>query len=128
MTRKEFIDHFTKDKPIIFNFHGYPDTVKRMFFGHSSGKRVLINGYTEEGSTTTPFDLQVRNNTSRYQLIIQACDFLRASKVISVREATNIKKMIQKKISDHQQYVKLHGVDPDELTNWKWGEYPAELA
>lgn len=127
MTRKNFIDHFTKDKPIIFNFHGYPDTIKRMFFGHSSGKRVQVNGYTEEGSTTTPFDLQVRNNTSRYQLVIQACDFLKGTKALPIREAMRIKHLIQKKIEDHQKYVKLHGVDPDELTNWKWGEYPAEL-
>jgi xylulose-5-phosphate/fructose-6-phosphate phosphoketolase len=128
MSKKEFIEHFTKDKPIIFNFHGYPDTIKRMFFGHSSGKRVVVNGYTEEGSTTTPFDLQVRNNTSRYQLIAQVCDFLRQSKVLSAKEALDTRKMIQKKIEDHRAYVKLHGIDPEVLTNWKWGEYPAELA
>jgi len=128
MTKNDFVSHFTKDKPIIFNFHAYPTVVKRMFFGHSSAKRVIINGYTEEGSTTTPFDLQVRNNTSRYQLVMQACNFLREQKTISESQSSKIKKMVNTKLQEHHDYVVEHGVDPEELTNWKWGEYPAEFS
>jgi xylulose-5-phosphate/fructose-6-phosphate phosphoketolase len=127
MTAKDFIKHFTKDKPIIFNFHGYPSVIKRMFFGRSSASRVRINGYTEEGSTTTPFDLQVRNNTSRYQIVLQSCELLEEMKLISKKEAAPIKKMIKKKLKEHREYVLRTGIDPSELTNWKWGEYPAEF-
>jgi xylulose-5-phosphate/fructose-6-phosphate phosphoketolase len=127
MGQKDFVDHFTKDKPIIFNFHSYPTIIKRMFFGRSSGKRVVINGYIEEGSTTTSFDLQIRNNTSRYQIVLQACEFLKKWKVISIKESKAIKDMIEKKLKKHRAYVCENGVDPDEIASWKWGEYPAEL-
>jgi len=128
MTRRDFIKYFTKDKPIIFNFHGYPTVIKRMFFGHSSAKRVIVNGYTEEGSTTTPFDLQVRNNTSRYQLVLQAVEFLRGNKVITSAQSRKMKHMVKLKLHEHHEYVCSHGVDPEELANWKWGQYPAEFA
>lgn len=127
LSSKDFVHYFTKDKPIIFNFHGYPEAIKKMFFGRSSGKRVLINGYTEEGSTTTPFDLQIRNNTSRYHLILQACDFLRQSGVISLRQMVSVKGLIQKKLKQHREFICTHGIDPEELTNWKWEEYPPDL-
>ncbi len=127
MSDKDFVAHFTKDKPIIFNFHGYPDTIKRMFFARSSGKRIVINGYTEEGSTTTPFDLQIRNHTSRYQLVSQACASLEQGKVISKSQAAPIKKLIVRKLDEHRKYIIQYGIDPDELANWKWGQYPAEL-
>ncbi|MDP2691254.1 MAG: phosphoketolase family protein [bacterium] len=128
MTTKDFVDHFTKDKPIIFNFHGYPSVITRMFFGRSSAKRVTINGYTEEGSTTTPFDLQVRNGTSRYQLVLQACEKLHKRKVIPAKECHELKKKIETKLKEHHDYVIERGIDPPELANWKWGEYPAELS
>jgi xylulose-5-phosphate/fructose-6-phosphate phosphoketolase len=127
MNAKDFVAHFTKDKPIIFNFHGYPSVIKRMFFGRSSAKRVRINGYTEEGSTTTPFDLQVRNNTSRYQIVMQSCELLQDLKLLSEKQVAPIKKMIKKKLKEHREHVLQTGVDPEELSNWKWGEYPAEF-
>ncbi len=128
MTSAEFVHFFTKDKPIVFNFHGYPDTIKRMFFARSSAKRILINGYIEQGSTTTPFDLEVRNGTSRFQLVIQACHLLKAWKTISRQEADTIIKMLEKKLREHRRYVCTNGVDPDFLGNWKWGEYPVEIS
>lgn len=128
MKADDFNNTFTRDKPIIFNFHGYPSIIKRMFFGHSSGKRAIINGYTEEGSTTTAFDLQIRNNTSRYQLVRQACGLLKKSKGISPKEANRMEKIIDIKLSDHYKYVNTYGVDPEEIANWKWGEYPAEFS
>jgi xylulose-5-phosphate/fructose-6-phosphate phosphoketolase len=127
MGSQDFVHYFTKDKPIIFNFHGYPDTIKRMFFARSSAKRFFINGYIEEGSTTTAFDLQVRNGTSRFQLVMQACEKLTEWNTITQGEAQSIIKMLQKKLKEHRAYVCEKGVDPDTFTNWKWGEYPAEI-
>lgn len=127
MTDKDFIQYFTKDKPIIFNFHAYPTVIKKMFFGRSSASRVQINGYTEEGSTTTPFDLQMRNNTSRYQLVLQAVSFLVSNKKITRSRANHVKKLVNSRIDYHYKYVHRKGVDPDYLTNWRWGEYPVEF-
>lgn len=128
MSKKDFIHYFTKDKFIIFNFHSYPTIIKTMFFGHSSAKRVQINGYCEEGSTTTPFDLQVRNGTSRYQIVLQACENLKNEKKISASEYKKIESLIRKKIRDHGQFIRKYGVDPEELSNWRWGEFPAEFS
>ncbi|MDP3976331.1 MAG: phosphoketolase family protein [bacterium] len=127
MTKDDFVNFFSKDKPIIFNFHGYPATIKEMFFGHGSGKRVQINGYTEEGSTTTPFDLQVRNNTSRYQLVKQAVGFLMETKKITSKDGKKILGFINKQLMEHIVYVVKHGVDPSSITDWKWGECPQEF-
>src|SRR5260370_6995746 len=63
---------FTPDAPVIVNFHGYPSAVKQLIFGRNHVRRFYINGYQEEGTTTTPFDMNVRNGTDRYHLITQA--------------------------------------------------------
>jgi len=127
MTSRQFVSFFTKDKPIIFNFHGYPSVIKRMFFGRSSGMRVQINGYTEEGSTTTPFDLQIRNNTSRYQLAMQALAFCKEYRLLKSSRLRHLKKLIQSRIDYHHRYALSRGVDPDYISNWRWGEYPVEF-
>lgn len=127
MTDRDFIHFFTKDKPIIFNYHGYPSTIKEMFFGRSSGKRIQINGYTEQGSTTTPFDLQVRNGTSRYQLVVQAVEALGQRNALNTATVKRVKGLISRQLEEHHAFVVRHGVDPDYLANWKWGEPPVEF-
>jgi xylulose-5-phosphate/fructose-6-phosphate phosphoketolase len=127
LSTREFVKFFTKDKPIIFNFHGYPSVIQRMFFGRSSAKRVQINGYTEEGSTTTPFDLQIRNKTSRYHLVLQSVEFLKKEKVIPLKQYKSVKAIVDKKLRQHREYIELHGVDPEEIAHWRWGHYPAEF-
>ena len=72
LTEKEFAKYFTADKPIIFNFHGYPDVIKKLVWNHPSSQRFSIHGYMEEGTTTTPFDMHVRNRTSRFHLVMDA--------------------------------------------------------
>ncbi len=116
-----FEDYFTADKPVIFNFHGYPETLKQALFEKQDGRRkFFIHGYTENGSTTTPFDMHVRNGTSRYHLVIEALqELLRLGKVVSDQASLAIDKY-SKKLLDHREYIKKFGVDPDEIENWQW--------
>jgi xylulose-5-phosphate/fructose-6-phosphate phosphoketolase len=72
LTPEAFDDLFTSDKPVVFDFHGYPGAVKQLLFDRPAVPRFLINGYIEERTTTTPFDLCVQNLASRYHVVMQA--------------------------------------------------------
>ncbi|MBI5140110.1 MAG: phosphoketolase family protein [Candidatus Vogelbacteria bacterium] len=116
-----FGEYFTNDKPVIFNFHGYPETLKQALFDKVDGKRKLfIHGYVENGSTTTPFDMQVRNETSRYHLVKEAVVELSRLGVLGGEKAEAIIEKYDKKLTDHAVFIRERGVDPDEIENWKW--------
>lgn len=121
-TNQEAFDmYFTKDKPVIFNYHGYPADVKHLIFDSvRDTSRWSIHGYLEQGSTTTPFDMMVRNKTSRYHLAEDAVRQLQKQGVMSVEEADIFSAMITKKLKEHHGYIIAHGIDPEELTNWTW--------
>lgn len=119
----DFEDYFTKDKPVIFNFHGYPETLKQVLFDHiheGDGGRFSVHGYIENGSTTTPFDMQVRNGTSRYHLVIEIFQTLGKRGVVSPNLVEKIVEKYNNKLDAHREYIKKHGVDPEEIENWKW--------
>ena len=111
---------FTYDKPVIFNFHGYPQTIKQLLFDCAQDtSRFRVNGYVENGSTTTTFDMQIRNGTSRYDLVIQAIERLPDEVAIAERRDAVIRKY-RTKISEHREYIIRNGVDPDEIEQWTW--------
>lgn len=115
-----FEHYYTSDKPVIFNFHGYPQTLKQLLFDYPGNtNRFKINGYIENGSTTTPFDMQIRNKTSRFDLVIQAVELLSDTLVVKERKEAIITKY-KKLITEHRAYIIKHGVDPDEIENWTW--------
>ncbi len=117
----EWDQYFTHDKPVIFNFHGYPETLKQVLFEHQDGSaRFRVHGYLESGSTTTPFDLHLRNKTSRYDLAIEALILLAQRGVIEAAQSESIIKAYNKKIADHKEYIIKFGVDPDEIEQWTW--------
>jgi xylulose-5-phosphate/fructose-6-phosphate phosphoketolase len=117
----EFEHYFTKEKPVIFNFHGYPETLKQVLFDHQDGSgRFFVHGYVENGSTTTPFDLHIRNGTSRYNLVIEALTILAKMGSIDSNMAETAIEQYNKKIKAHKEYIIRYGVDPDEIENWKW--------
>lgn len=117
----EFEHYFTKDRPVIFNFHGYPETLKQVLFDHQSGERQFyVHGYIENGSTTTPFDLHIRNGTSRYNLAIEALTVLAKKGVVETNKAEQIIDKYNKKIEAHKEHIIRFGVDPEEIENWKW--------
>lgn len=121
VTHDEFIHDFTEDKPVICNFHGYPETLKSILFNHvSNPRRFDVRGYVEEGSTTTPFDMHVRNHTSRYHLVIAAFERLAASGRISAEEAEAVGAKYQQKIDENTEYIKVNGVDLPEIDAWVW--------
>jgi xylulose-5-phosphate/fructose-6-phosphate phosphoketolase len=121
LSRKDFDSYFTEDKPVIINYHGYPQTIKQILFDYCEDpSRFEVNGYIENGSTTTPFDMQVRNGTSRYHVVIDACKKLCESGKISREKADEIIAKYDQKLIDHTQYIKETGVDTDEIENWQW--------
>jgi len=111
---------FTPDKPVIINFHGYPSLIKQMLFGRPTIERFQINGYQEEGTTTTPFDMQVRNGTSRYHLIMQAIRLAAQNNPRVSARANDRVRHYEYVLAAHGQYICETGEDPDEITNWQW--------
>ena len=121
MDRGEFDQIFTTDKPVIFNFHGYPETMKAILFSYlHNPERFDIRGYVEQGSTTTPFDMHVRNQTSRYHLVMAAYDSLVASGRVSQEESDAIHEKYERMIAENTEYIKANGIDLPELDAWVW--------
>ncbi len=121
ITQSEFEKYFTKDKPVIFNFHGYPETLKQIIFDYQNALgRISVFGYMESGSTTTPLDLHIRNKTDRYSLLIEAVEKLSKSGVVAQDKALKIVEKYKHKIKDHKDYIMRVGDDPEEILNWKW--------
>jgi len=121
INQEEFDGIFTKDQPVILNFHGYPETIKAILFNYESDDvRFDVRGYIECGSTTTPFDMHVRNNTSRYDLIIAMFERLADIGKIPEKQAQDIVNKYKQKIIDNTEYIKVHGIDTPEIDNWKW--------
>jgi xylulose-5-phosphate/fructose-6-phosphate phosphoketolase len=115
---------FTKHRPVIVNFHGYPSAIRQLLFGRANVERFHINGYREEGTTTTPFDMQVRNRTDRYHLIMQAIR-LAANSAHNQRIAVQMNTLLchyRSILENHREFILQHGKDPDEITQWQWSD------
>jgi xylulose-5-phosphate/fructose-6-phosphate phosphoketolase len=120
VSQMEFDEIFTADKPIICNFHGHPETLKAMLDDYADPRRLHVHGYIESGSTTTPFDMHVRNHTSRYDLACQILEKAVEQAAISEEEADNLVIKYRNKIDDNTAYVKQHGLDMPEIDEWQW--------
>ncbi len=117
----DFERYFTKEKPVIFNFHGYPDTLEQTLFRFVNELgRISIHGYMESGSTTTPLDLHIRNKTDRYNLFIEAIEKTAKAGVVDAEKANRLVLKYQNKIKDHKDYIMRVGDDPEEILNWQW--------
>jgi len=113
----DFDSLFTKDKPIIFAFHGYPWLIHRLTYRRTNHKNLHARGYKEEGTTTTPFDMVVLNDLDRFHLVMDVIDRLPQ---LGSRTAY-IKQALRDKLIEHKQYVCKHGDDMPEISNWRWG-------
>jgi len=118
MTHEEYDALFTKDKPIIFNFHGYPDLIHQLTYDRKN-QDLHVHGYLEEGTITTSFDMKVQNKIDRYHLVVDALKYLpnlgnRSSSLIE--ECKN-------KLIEHKLYIGNYGQDIEEVRNWHWEKY-----
>lgn len=111
---------FPLDASVIFNFHGYTAAIKQLVWERPQNHRFDINGYREEGSTTTPFDMQVRNRTSRYHLVIQSAQKMAARYPACSARAEALVRKYEGRLRDHHAYIMAHGVDPHEIAEWTW--------
>jgi len=112
---------FPMDCPVIFNFHGYTAAIKQLVWERPGNDRFSVNGYREEGTTTTPFDMHVRNRTSRYHLVMNAAEKIAMHTPSKAAAAEKLVMRYSKKLLDHRAYIDKYGVDPAEITDWKWG-------
>lgn len=122
LTVEGFNTLFTPDKPVVCNFHGYPQTLKSILFDyiHSSPRRFSVHGYIESGSTTTPFDMHVRNKTDRYNLAIDVVQKLAATGAVPHDAAMAVVSKYEQKLVANTEYIKVHGVDMEDISSWRW--------
>lgn len=110
---------FTKDKPVIFAFHGYPWLIHRLVYRRTNHSNFHVRGYNEEGTTTTPFDMVVLNKIDRFNLCASVID--RLPQLGS--RAAYFKQAIMEKLIDHKEYIETYGDDMPEITEWQWGQH-----
>lgn len=115
LSDEEYDNLFTKDKPIIFNYHGYPSLIHELTYLRHN-RNISVHGYKEEGTITTPFDMRVRNCIDRYHLVIDVINHLKnkTSKSIYL-----IEKM-ENQLIKHNSYIQDYGEDMEEIREWKW--------
>jgi len=109
---------FPVSTPVIFAYHGYPWLIHRLTYRRHNHQHIHVRGYKEEGATTTPFDMVVRNDLDRFQLV---CDALKQLPQYSHRAAYIQQKMQDKRV-DHRQYIEQYGEDMPEIQDWRWQE------
>ena len=117
LSDQEFDVLFTKDKPIIFAFHGYPWLIHRLTYRRANHNNLHVRGYKEEGTTTTPFDMVVLNDMDRFHLVGDVID--RVPQLGA--KAAYAKQAIRDKLIEHTQYIHKYGEDMPEILNWQWG-------
>lgn len=115
MTDEDYDMLFTKDKPIVFAFHGYATLVHELTYRRHN-KNLHVRGYKEEGTITTPFDMRVQNDLDRFHLVM---DVVYRLPQLGNRGASLIQKM-KDKLVEHKQYIYKYGMDLPEVVNWQW--------
>jgi xylulose-5-phosphate/fructose-6-phosphate phosphoketolase len=116
LTDHNFDALFTTDKPVIFAHHGYPMLIHRLTYRRTNHRNIHVRGYKEEGTTTTPFDMVVRNDLDRFHLASDVID--RVPKLGYM--AAYAKQAMRDKLIEHKQYITRHGDDMPEVKDWRW--------
>lgn len=106
---------FTKDKPIIFNFHGYPSLIHQLTYKREN-QNLHVHGYIEEGTITTAFDMRVQNKIDRFNLVLDALKYLEQ---LGDKRA-KVEEWCKNKLIEHKEYIHEYGTDLDEIKNWEW--------
>jgi xylulose-5-phosphate/fructose-6-phosphate phosphoketolase len=116
LSHNDFDDLFTTDKPIIFAYHGYPWLIHRLTYRRTNHGNLHVRGYKEEGTTTTPFDMAVRNDIDRFHLAGDVID--RVAKLGYL--AAYAKQAVRDRLIEHKQYITRYGEDMPEIRDWRW--------
>ena len=116
LTDSEYNKLFTKDKPIIFNYHGYPSLIHELTYLREN-KNISVHGYIEEGTITTAFDMRVKNEIDRYHIVI---DIIKHLDIAKKDEGKRIIKLMEEKLKEHNAYIREYGIDMEEVRLFKW--------
>ena len=116
LSDKDFDALFTRDRPILFAYHGYPWLIHRLAYRRANHANLHVRGYKEEGTTTTPFDMVVLNDLDRFHLVSDVMD--RVPKMRA--RAPHIKQAMRDRLVEHKEYIERHGEDMPEIRDWKW--------
>ena len=115
LSEADYDSLFTKDKHIVFGFHGYPWLIHRLTYRRTN-RNLHVRGYKEEGTITTPFDMTVMNDLDRFHLVMDTIDRLPQTG----EKGLALKRRMQAKLIEHKQYIDKNGQDLSEIRNWKW--------
>ncbi len=116
LSDRDFDALFTRDRPIVFAFHGYPWLIHRLTYRRTNHDNLHVRGYKEEGTTTTPFDMCVLNDIDRFHLVEDVVDRLPSFGA----RAAYVKQAMRDALTDHRHYIREHGEDMPEVRNWRW--------
>jgi len=116
LSDRDFDSLFTTDKPLIFAYHGYPWLIHRLTYRRTNHCNLHVRGFKEEGTTTTPFDMAVRNDIDRFHLVADVID--RVPKL--GYQAAYLKQFVRDKLIEHREYIVRHGEDMPEVREWTW--------
>ena len=110
-------DRFTDDVDVVFAFHGYPGAVHQLVHGRPDADRFRVRGFIEEGTTTSPFDMVVRNRADRYSLVMDAINNAKRT----IPGAADLKEWCQAQLTKHEAYIHEHLTDMPQVDDWKLG-------
>jgi xylulose-5-phosphate/fructose-6-phosphate phosphoketolase len=116
LSDRDFDSLFTVDKPVIFNFHGYPPLIHRLTYRRTNHQNFYVRGYREKGNINTPLDLAIQNRIDRFSLAIDVIDRVPALRVAGAHAKEQLRNMQ----IDCQHYTYEHGTDKPEIEQWKW--------
>jgi xylulose-5-phosphate/fructose-6-phosphate phosphoketolase len=117
MSQERFVELFTGSRPVVFAFHGYQRAVHELVHGRPNAERFHVRGFTEQGTTTTPFDMVVMNGMSRYDLAAEA---IRRSDRLSDARKADLRERCASLIAEAVAYSRANFQDPPEIRDWVW--------
>lgn len=116
LSDRDFDSLFTTDKPVIFNFHGYPWLIHRLTYRRTNHANIHVRGYKEKGNINTPLELAMNNQVDRFNLVIDVINWVPS---LGSR-AAHVKERMKEAIFQHRDYAHTHGMDSPEVTDWRW--------